>query len=284
MPASTLDAFRGELNALARIVSEIQKKTVRDDELRERFRTLFRTWSAAVRPAISQALGSRRESHKLQAELEALAQLASRCMPVTQYRKRLDRAIRLANDLVLYLPPQDLPPTPRPARTDELFISSIPDLPIRLVPNPLLGWRREMSAFATTHPFDRSVFIMVRYRPRNTGLISEVKQALAEYGLHGILASEHALTNDLYNPIACLLCCSRGIAIFDQAEADQKFNPNVAYELGMLHMLGRDALLLKHRTLEALHTDILMRLYVEYRTPGNATTEVLRWIGAAQEP
>jgi hypothetical protein len=86
------------------------------------------------------------------------------------------------------------------------------------------------------------------------------------------------LTDDLYNPIACLLSCSRGIAIFDQADVRQEFNPNVAYELGMLHLLGRDCLILKHQSLTALHTDILMKLYHEYGTPEAAGIEVLNWI------
>jgi hypothetical protein len=69
-----------------------------------------------------------------------------------------------------------------------------------------------------------------------------------------------------------------GIAIFDQADVRQEFNPNVAYELGMLHLLGRDCLILKHQSLTALHTDILMKLYHEYGTPEAAGIEVLNWI------
>jgi hypothetical protein len=54
--------------------------------------------------------------------------------------------------------------------------------------------------------------------------------------------------------------------VFDKAEVAQTFNPNVAYELGMLHLLGRDCLILKHDTLDVLHSDILMKLYQEYKT------------------
>jgi hypothetical protein len=96
---------------------------------------------------------------------------------------------------------------------------------------------------------------MIRYRERNKSLLKEIKNVLSEQGMNGILASEHNLTDDLYNPIACLLSCSKGIAVFDKADVGQKFNPNVAYELGMLHLLGRGCLILKHRSLK-LHTDI----------------------------
>ncbi len=96
--------------------------------------------------------------------------------------------------------------------------------------------------------------------------------------MNGILASEHNLTDDLYNPIACLLSCSKGIAVFDEVEIGQDFNPNVAYELGMLHLLGRGCLILKHQSLKTLHTDILMKLYHEYETPEAAGTEIRNWI------
>ena len=92
-----------------------------------------------------------------------------------------------------------------------------------------------------------------------------------------MVASEHALTDDLYNPVACLLCCSRGIVVFDQAEQDQVFNPNVAYELGMLHLLGRQCLILKHKALRTLQTDILMKLYVPFSSATDARRLVADW-------
>ena len=130
------------------------------------------------------------------------------------------------------------------------------------------------------YPFDKSVFLMIRYRNRNRQLISQLKRALSSNGLTAILASEHNLTNDLYNPIACLLSCARGIAVFDQSEEGQDFNPNVAYELGMMHLLGRDVLILKHSSLKSLHTDILMRLYHEYDSPATAARHIGAWVGS----
>lgn len=99
---------------------------------------------------------------------------------------------------------------------------------------------------------------------------------------YGILASEHNLTDDLYNPIACLLCCCRGLAIFDKPESRQEFNPNVAYELGMMHLLGRECRILKHSALKVLHTDILMKLYLEYRSVEEAEKLIDRWLGTSE--
>jgi len=278
VPAETFESFKTELATLKDIVSVISSKTLRDELLQDRFRTIFRIWASIVRPAIEPLLKSKRDFLKLGAELEALARLTSKYKPVADYRKRLNTSIRLANNLVLYLPPtRGQKPSSTPAG-DDLFLSAIPDLPVYLVPNPLLGWKSKIEAFVNRYPFDKSVFLMIRYRKRNKDLLNKIKSILSKHGMNGILASEHNLTDDLYNPIACLLSCSRGIAVFDKAEVGQRFNPNVAYELGMLHLLGRDCLILKHHSLKTLHTDILMKLYHEYETAEAAGVEVRDWI------
>jgi len=278
---SEFEAFKAELGALKGIISGYRKKTVRDESLRERFRTLFRTWTFAVEPTIDQFLPSKRDLLKLHAEVEWLAKLTSKSKPLTEYRKRLLRAIQLADNLVLYLPPTQSEKTaPRITTTEELFIPAIPDLPARFVPNSILGWRSKLQAFVNQRPFDRSVFIMIRYRARNADLLLRIKAVLAKKGFYGILASEHNLTDDLYNPIACLLCCSRGLAVFDRPESGQVFNPNVAYELGMMHLLARECLILKHRTLKVLHADILMKVYQEYSTLAQAEGYIINWLEA----
>jgi len=277
VPAATFKAFKDELSALKNTVSSYPKKTLRDEALLDRFRDLFRTWISTVRPAIEPLLQSKKGFLKLGRELELLANLTSKYKPVADYRKRLNSAIQLSNNLVLYLPPTgELISTPS-ARTD-LFLPSIPDLPSKLVPNALFGWRSKLEDFTSKYSFDKSVFIMVRYRKRNDALIKAIKSILSKNGHHGILASDHNLTDDLYNPIACLLCCSKGIAIFDKAESEEKFNPNVAYELGMLNLLGRSCLILKHQSLKTLQTDILMKLYSEYTTVEEACSHTRNWI------
>ena len=278
---SELESFRAELRALLDSTQEIRARTLRDDALRERFRTLFRVWVSSVEPSIRSHLQNTREVFKLSAEIERLAQLSSKFKQVSDYRKRLRTAIQLADVLVIHLP-SEIKPVVTPTRHD-LFITSIPDLPLALVPNPILGWKSNMEAFLRDHPFDRSVFIMIRYRRRNTDLINAMKAALDASGLTGILASDHSITDDLYNPIACLLCCSRGIAVFDKAEQGQEFNPNVAYELGMLHLLGRPCLILKHKTLKTLQTDILMKLYQSFTGPAGVSSHTSQWVSKLSE-
>lgn len=275
MPFLEFENFRTELRSLDTALTCNTGKTVRDDTLRERFRTLFRVWVSAVDPSIRSHLQSTRDFFKLSAEVEKLARLSSKIKSVADYRKRLRNALKLADSLVLLLPAESR------ARTvvgrDALFLAGIPDLTNALVPNAIVGWRSRLEAFVNEHPFDKSVFIMIRYRKRNAPIIRAVKSGLEARGLFGVVASEHSLTDDLYNPIACLLCCSRGIAVFDQAEQDQVLNPNVAYELGMLHLLGRSCLILKHRALQTLQTDILMKLYEAFSDATEVRRLVAEW-------
>ncbi|MEO6971004.1 MAG: hypothetical protein ABI217_08935 [Chthoniobacterales bacterium] len=276
MPFVEFDSFRAELGYLNGAIAEIATKTLRDDEIRERIRLLSRGWLSAVRPAIFDQLQSTREFYKLSAAIEKIAQLTSKFKPVAEYRRRLRIAQNLANTLVLKLPIDGA--ETEASRSRDLFLSTIPDLPTELVPTALIGWRSRIQAFVDAHRFDESVFVMIRYRTRNASLIKAVKNSLHERGLFGVIASEHQLTDDLYNPIACLLCCSKGIAIFDRAESTETFNPNVAYELGMLHLLGRQCLILKHRALQTLHTDILMKLYVPFSGSVAAGKLVTGWV------
>jgi hypothetical protein len=220
--------------------------------------------------------GNGREVFKLSAEIERIARLSSKYKATSEYRKRLRLATQLADELAIYFPPAQSSASVFPRH--DLFISAIPDLGVALVPSSIVGWKSPMEAFCREHSFERSVFIMVRYRARTEPLIKAVKEALEEENLFGVVASEQRITDDLYNPVACLLCCSRGIAIFDEAEEKQDFNPNVAYELGMLHLLGRPCLLLKHVSLRALQTDILMKLYEPFSTPADTIRVTTDWV------
>ena len=280
MSVSDFDAFKIELMAVKATICSLEQKTIRDESLIGRIQALFRTWVSVIRPTIEPISPNKKQLLKLHAEIEALAKLTAKYKPTVEYRKHLNRSIMFANNIIPYLPLPKLDedkPT-RTVSTEQLFVRGIPDFPVKLVPNPLLGWKNRLESFFNKHPFDKSVFIMIRYRKRNEKIVKGIKNALKKYGLYGVLASEQKLTDDLYNPVACLLCCSKGIVVFDKAEVDQAFNPNVAYELGMLHLLGRDCLILKHSTLQVLHSDILMKLYQEYKTVKQIKEHIKDWL------
>lgn len=286
MVTDAFEHFRKELSGLQLAVSKVQGKTLRENPLRERFRDLFRVWLTVVRPGLSAFAKNSRELLKLHAEVEALAGLTSKNRRIVEYEKRLGRCAEFSGHIVLLLPPTpEMQSRVLGTGKDGLFVEGIPDLPVRLVPNNLIGWRSNIESFVREHPFDRSIFLMVRYRQRNANLIAAVKALARKDGFFAVVASDHRITDDLYNPIACLLACAKGLAVFDRGENSQEFNPNVAYELGMMHLLGRDLRILKHKTLRTLHTDILMKLYSEYGSLQDATGVIDQWLaGTVEKP
>jgi hypothetical protein len=108
---------------------------------------------------------------------------------------------------------------------------------------PLVGFRAEILARLERHPYERNVFLMLKFRPGNADLSDFILETLARHGFHGVRADqpEWNLTNNVYNPIAVLYCCKYGIALFDEAEPGQTYSANVAYEreLPVRKLIGR---------------------------------------------
>ena len=132
------------------------------------------------------------------------------------------------------------------------------------LPNALVGHEQRLEAFLSANPFEQNVFIMAKDRNENIAHRAMIKDGLRERGLNPVWAGGLDLIDDLYNPIACLVCCKYGVALFDAPEPQQQVNPSVAYELGMMHLLGRECLILKSDELSYPPTDVLQKLYEGY--------------------
>lgn len=157
------------------------------------------------------------------------------------------------------------------------ILPEIPGLTNDLIPTALYGSADKMRTFLKQNSYDHNVFVMVAYRPALRGLISDVRQALTGLGLNPVVARDHALTEDLYNPQACLLCCRFGVAIFDKGESKQLHNANIVYELAMMHILKRPSLILKHQGVRTMPSDFLHKLYEPYRTSNDAVKAIKGW-------
>lgn len=117
-------------------------------------------------------------------------------------------------------------------------------------------------------------------REATTTLRTQLRRICAKYKLHLVVADENRIVdNDLNaNVVACLLGSRYGIAMFAQPETKQTVNPNVAYELGLMHR--KVCLILKDRRLKKLPTDLIAHLYVDY-SPADAqelNVHVETWI------
>jgi guanylate kinase len=102
------------------------------------------------------------------------------------------------------------------------------------------------------YPYDKNVFLMMKFRDSNKPLSDFIKDEIQHCGYTCVRADEKEwhITSDVYNPIAVLYCCKYGIALFDEPEDGANYNPNVAYELGIMQNQGKKCLILKHSSLK----------------------------------
>jgi hypothetical protein len=145
---------------------------------------------------------------------------------------------------------------------------------------PLVGYSSEITQQIQRFPFEKNVFLMMRFRKANEGLSDFIIETLEAAGLNGVRADhpDWNVTNNVYNPIAVLYCCKYGIALFDEAEEGQAYNPNVIYELGMMHCLERECLILKNDSLPTIPFDLIKDLYMPYKGDLAVRTNVQRWL------
>ena len=144
----------------------------------------------------------------------------------------------------------------------------------------LVGFREDIERQLERFPFEKNVFLMMRFRKQNRTLSDFIIRNLSEAGLNGVRADqpEWNLTNNVYNPVAVLYCCKYGIALFDKAEMNQAYNPNVIYELGIMHSLGRKCLILRNDSLPAVPFDLIKDLYMPYRGKVAVQANIRIWL------
>jgi hypothetical protein len=145
---------------------------------------------------------------------------------------------------------------------------------------PLVGFQTEIEQQIRRFPFDKNVFLMLRFREANQDLSDFIIETLREAGLNGVRADQPQwnLTNNVYNPVAVIYCCKYGIALFDEAEPNQAYNPNVIYELGMMQCLGREVLILRSDSLPSVPFDLIKDLCMPYRGALAVRTNVRKWL------
>lgn len=124
---------------------------------------------------------------------------------------------------------------------------------------------------------------MIRYANQSANLLEQIVTKIKTIDIDGrnlypIVAKDHKLTDDLNNPVACLLCCRYGIAVFDSALENPEFNPNGAYELAIMHFLKRQCLILKESSIETMPADILHKLYEPFSSVSEAGEKIARWL------
>ena len=166
-------------------------------------------------------------------------------------------------------------------RDDPKLLQITPDHTYPL-PAPLIGFREQIVRKMDTHPFDKNVFLMMKFRgEKNYRVYQYIKKALQSHGLNCVRADEPYwdITRNTYNPIAVLYCCKFGIALFDEPEPGNDYSPNVAYELGMMHSQNKECLVLRNASIASVPFDLAKELYVDYRDNLELEEILEQWAG-----
>lgn len=129
----------------------------------------------------------------------------------------------------------------------------------------------------------RVAFVMMRFAdtPLQQQAFQAVRDTCATFGITALRADHRAYSEDLLPNIRTYMHgCGFGIAIFERIQRDD-FNPNVSLEVGYMMALGKPVCLLKDRTLDALHTDLVGRLYESFdpqNAAGSIPAVLERWL------
>src|SRR4030095_2124698 len=157
---------------------------------------------------------------------------------------------------------------------------TLPDGSSFSIIKPLIGFKSVIERQIRRFPYQKNVFLMMRFRDANKSLSDFIIETLKSAGLNGVRADqpEWNLTNNVYNLVAVLYCCKYGIALFDEAETNQAYNSNVIYELGMMHSLDRDCLILRNDSLPTVPFDLIKDLSLTYKGDLAVRTNVQIWL------
>jgi len=145
------------------------------------------------------------------------------------------------------------------------YIYINPKLKFELI-KPLIGFKAAIVNKLALYPYEKNVFLMMKYRDSNKEFYNYIQNELNNHGYNCVRADDPKwnITNNVYNPLAVLYCCKYGIALFDEPEEKAHYNPNVAYELGIMHYQNKNCLILKHEELTDMPFDLIKDLYKEY--------------------
>lgn len=275
-----LRTLRRELDSLLESLKGTPGVFVTAISFRRRIEQFYLSWSN-LRPRLESAQVPRAVIQRAESLTEDVARLSSGRNRVERYRGKLLALRRvLGKELLLEIARLERSVQMEKVSAQVIERSVLPEIPgltNDLIPNALYGWANAIRTFLRQNNYDHNVFVMVAYRPAMAKIISEVRKALTELGLNPVVARDHSLTDDLYNPLACLLCCRYGVAIFDKGEAKQLHNANIVYELAMMQTLKRPCMILKHESLKTMPSDFLHKLYEPYRTTPEAVAAVKAW-------
>lgn len=157
-------------------------------------------------------------------------------------------------------------------------------VPYTLAPPALV---EPLRGFLADYPFDTNVFGMTRFPDAKAGTKDPVGRALAvakevcgEFGLAFHLASDRAMTDDVWsNVTAHMWGCRYGIGFFED-RLERGLNHNLVIEVGAMIMTGRRCALLKDGSIAKMPTDFVGMIYksVDLDDEASVRARVTDWL------
>lgn len=115
------------------------------------------------------------------------------------------------------------------------------------------------------YPGKKIAFIIMRFGSGKAydSIVSSIRQTLKPYGIVALRADDKEYHDDLFsNILTYIYACDFGVAIYENI-LDNRHNPNVALEVGVMYGLGKKVCLLKQRGTD-MYSDITGKLYKEF--------------------
>lgn len=144
--------------------------------------------------------------------------------------------------------------------------------------------KESLERFRRDYPDAHKVaFLMMRFgkTKAHENIVAGIKAALDPLRVAVVRADDKQYHDDLFpNVLTYIYGCSFGIAVFERIETEQ-FNPNVALEVGYMFALKKNVCLLKDKTLNTLHADLVGKLYRVFDPLDPVATipqELSRWL------
>jgi hypothetical protein len=157
-------------------------------------------------------------------------------------------------------------------------------VPFTLAPPALV---QPLRGFLADHPFETNVFGMTRFPDATAGPRDPISRALAvarevcqEFGLELHLASDRAITDDLWsNVMAHMWGCRYGIGFFED-RLERGLNYNLVTEVGAMIMTGRRVALLKDGSIDKMPTDFIGMIYksIDLEDDSTVRSHVQDWL------
>lgn len=159
-------------------------------------------------------------------------------------------------------------------------------VPPSLAPPELISG---LQRFLAGHPFELNVFAMTRFpdmqeQERGPDPVGEAlvvaREACSRHGLELHLASDRAISDDLWTNVSGHMWASKyGVAFFEDRRG-RRLNYNLTIEVGGMLITGRRCGLLKDTSIKRLPTDLVGRIYKDIDLDDMSTvrTAMHSWI------